>query len=300
MSTGTEKNRGGKSHRGAAAGEGLPVDAEGTVAEVRERYGALAEGKIPSCGSGASGEGCCTGGPTAGSSARLGYGGDDLATVPAEADLGLGCGAPIPLLQLQPGEVVLDLGSGPGLDALLAARRVGPEGRVIGVDMTPEMIRRAGAAAEAAGLHQVEFREGRLEELPVEDASVDAVTSNCVINLVPDKAQVFRQVDRVLRPGGRLVISDVVLDGALPEAVGEDLLAYVGCVAGAIVREEYFASVKAAGLRQVEVLRDVDALALFADAVPGEIAEIMERTGVTASDLEGKVRSVTFRAVKPR
>lgn len=282
---------------GDTRGEGVPADAEGTVAKVRERYGALAEGKTSACGTGTSDGGCCTGG-AAETSGRLGYGEDDLATVPAEADLGLGCGAPVPLLDLQPGEVVLDLGSGPGLDALLAARRVGPEGRVIGVDMTPEMLRRAAAAAEAAGLPQVEFRQGRLEALPVEDASVDAVTSNCVINLVPDKSRVFREVARALKPGGRLVISDVILDGPLPEAVGEDLLAYVGCVAGAMERGEYFTTVEAAGLGQVEVLRDADALALFADAVPGEIAEIMERTGVTAADLEGKVRSVTFRAIK--
>jgi len=295
MSTATETSR-------------LPADPESTVAKVRERYGALAEGRAGGCGGTSparssdiapgSTAGCCTGTAPATTSGRLGYVEGDLAAIPDEADLGLGCGAPIPLLDLEPGEVVLDLGSGPGLDALLAARRVGDEGRVIGVDMTPEMLRRARTAAEGAGFHNVEFRQGRLEALPVADASVDAVTSNCVINLVPDKAKVFREVARVLKPGGRLVIADVVLAGALPEAVEQDLLAYVGCVAGAMETERYFATVEAAGLSDIEVLRDVDALALFADSVPQEAAELLERTGVEIADLAGKVRSITFRAVK--
>ena len=306
MSTATETPK----HQTAKANEKnrLPADPEGTVAKVRERYGALAGDHGGGCGTASaprvsdvgesSGAGCCTGPAPAAASHRLGYGEDDLATVPADADLGLGCGAPIPLLDLEPGEVVLDLGSGPGLDALLAARRVGPGGRVIGVDMTPEMIARARTAAEGAGLRNVEFRQGRLEALPVEDASVDAVTSNCVINLVPDKARVFREVARVLGPGGRLVISDVVLAGALPEAVEQDLLAYVGCVAGAMEIEGYFATVEGAGLTDIEVLRNVDALALFADDVPQEASELLERTGVEAGDLVGKVRSITFRAIK--
>jgi len=277
----------------------VPADAESTVTKVRERYGALAQGRASGCGP-SSGSSCCTETPsvTTTPSQRLGYGADDLAGVPADADLGLGCGAPVPLLALQPGEAVLDLGSGPGLDALLAARQVGPEGRVIGVDMTPEMLRRARTAAEQAGFDHVEFRQGRLEALPVADASVDAVTSNCVVNLVPDKAQVFREVARVLKPGGRLVISDVVLAGELPRAVEQDLLAYVGCVAGAMEIGKYFATVEAAGLTDVEVLKDVDALALFADEVPQEAAELLERTGVEIEELAGKVRSITFRAMK--
>lgn len=303
MSTATETPR-----RQELKERRLPADPEGTVAKVRERYGALAEGHAESCGDGFSDQlsdadpssdaGCCTAPSSAAISHRLGYGEADLATVPADADLGLGCGAPIPLLDLEPGEVVLDLGSGPGLDALLAARRVGPEGKVIGVDMTPEMISRARSAADGAGFHNVDFRQGRLEALPVADASVDAVTSNCVVNLVPDKAQVFREVARVLKSGGRLVIADVVLAGALPEAIEQDLLAYVGCVAGAMEMERYFATVEAAGLTDIEMLRNVDALQLFADSVPQEAAELLERTGVEIADLAGKVRSITFRAVK--
>lgn len=281
--------------RGAGP-ERLPSTAEGIVDRVRERYGRIAERP---------GSGCC--GPAAGCgtdvatpevSGQIGYGADELAAVPEGANLGLGCGAPVAHLRLERGEVVLDLGSGGGLDAFLAARQVGPEGKVIGVDMTPEMIQLATRNAERAGLPQVEFRLGRLEALPVADGSVDAVTSNCVVNLVPDKGRVFREIARVLRPGGRLVIADILLDGQLPEAISGDLLAYVGCVAGAVEREEYFAQVAAAGLTGVEVLKDVDALGALAAAVPEEAWELLRRTGVEAAEIEGKVRSVTFRAVK--
>src|SRR5262249_60141969 len=169
-------------------------------------------------------------------------------------------------------ETVLDLGSGPGLDCFLAAEKVGETGRVIGIDMTPAMLERARANARKGGYANVEFREGRLEALPLADASVDAVTSNCVINLVPDKGAVFREVARVLRPGGGLVVSDILLDGALPAAIEKDILSYVGCVSGAMRREAYFALVGAAGLGGVEVLRDVDYLATLMQSAPQEIA----------------------------
>ncbi len=278
-----------------AADANRPRDAETLVSEVRERYGRIAEGAGSCCGDSAA-----AAADSAADSARLGYSQADLAAVPGGADLGLGCGAPIPLLSPAPGETVLDLGSGAGLDALIAARAVGPEGKVIGVDMTPEMLARARANAERAGVGWAEFREGRLEALPVDDASVDAVTSNCVINLVPDKARVFAEIARVLRPGGRAVVADIVLDGELPQAVERDLLAYVGCVAGALEREAYFAAVEAAGLGGIEVLRDVDFLAAVGDDLPREVADLIERTGVRPADLAGVVRSVTFRAVKPR
>ncbi len=270
----------------------IPTDAEGVVEAVKERYGRIAAGK----------GGCCE--PAASDPASetvsqsIGYTLDELSTVPEQANLGLGCGAPVQHLELQPGEVVLDLGSGGGLDALLAVRGVGPEGRVIGVDMTPEMIRAAGDNVERAGVSNVEFRLGRLEELPVEDASVDAVTSNCVINLVPDKARVFQEIARVLRPGGRAVISDILLSAPLPEALERDLLAYVGCVAGAMQRDSYFAALGEAGLGEIEVLNDVDFLAATEFALPEEVSVLMERTGVRIEDLAGTVRSVTFRARK--
>ena len=265
---------------------------EEVVDQVRKHYGAIAVTGSSCCGPATS---CCA---PAGMSRQIGYGADELAAVPQEADLGLGCGAPVGRLALLPGETVLDLGSGPGLDALLAASLVGPGGRVIGVDMTPEMLARARATASRAGVAHVDFREGRLEALPVEDASVDAVTSNCVINLVPDKAAVFREVARVLRPGGRVVVSDIVLERPLPEAVAKDVLAWVGCVAGAAKRDDYFRMVEAAGLSDVTLLADTDSLAVLAEVAPDEANAIVERSGVPREQLLGIVRSITWRAVK--
>ena len=232
-------------------------------------------------------------------SLQIGYRKGELEALPDGADLGLGCGAPIALLELKAGETVLDLGSGAGIDAFLAAQEVGPGGRVIGVDMTPQMLERARRNAASGGHENVEFREGRLEELPVDDGSVDAVTSNCVINLVPDKAAVFQEVARVLKPGGRMVVSDIVLDRPLPEAVRDDVAAWVGCISGAVRREEYIALVEGAGLEAVEVLKDVDYGASMEAVAPDQVGELLERTGARRDDLVGTVRSVTFRAVKP-
>jgi arsenite methyltransferase len=271
------------------------AEAERLVHQVRERYGRIAEGAEAGC---CGPKGVC-GSPEGTIALGLGYRPDELAGVPEDANLGLGCGAPITFLGLRPGETVLDLGSGPGLDALLAARQVGPSGRVIGVDMTPAMVEKARATAARLGLAHVEFREGRLETLPVEDASVDAVTSNCVINLVPDKRKVFAEAARVLRPGGRLVISDIVLDGPLPKAVEGDLMAYVGCISGGAPRDEYFALVRGAGLGAVEVLRDVDYLGAMEQVAPEEVERVLRRAGVSSAEVTGKVRSITFRAVKP-
>jgi SAM-dependent methyltransferase len=268
---------------------------EEMVGEVRKRYGAIAVAGESCCGP-LPASGCC-GAPSV--SATIGYRPGELASVPKEADLGLGCGAPVGFLSLRPGETVLDLGSGPGLDAFLAARQVGPAGRVIGVDMTPQMLERARASAARAGLANVEFREGRLEALPVADASVDAVTSNCVINLVPDKGAVFREVARVLRPGGRVVVSDIVLDRPLPEAVAKDVLAWCGCVAGAAPRREYFRLVEEAGLGPVSVLREEDYARSVAQIASDQAQSLLERWGVTRESLAGAVMSVTWRAVKP-
>jgi arsenite methyltransferase len=265
---------------------------EQIVTEVRKRYGAIAVQGTSCCGP----QPACCG--TTEMSRHVGYGERELATVPQEADLGLGCGAPVGRLGLKAGETVLDLGSGPGLDALLAAREVGPTGHVIGVDMTPEMLERARATAARAGAAHVEFRQGRLEALPVDDASVDAVTSNCVINLVPDKAAVFREIARVLRPGGRVVVADIVLEKPLPEAVAKDVLAWCGCVSGAAPRAEYFRLVEQAGLREVEVLKQEDYAASVAQIASDQAQSLLERWGVTREALEGTVMSVTWRAVK--
>jgi arsenite methyltransferase len=271
-------------------------EAENLVRQVRERYGRIAEGKESGC-CGPQSSGCAA--PESAVALGIGYSERDLASIPTEANLGLGCGAPLGFLDLAAGERLLDLGSGAGLDAFLAAPRVGPTGRVIGVDMTPSMIAKARANASRMDLPWVEFREGRLEALPLEDASVDAVTSNCVINLVPDKGTVFSEVARVLRPGGRLVVSDIILDAPLPASVAKDIYAYVGCISGAALRADYFALIEKAGLGKAEILRDVDYLATLCKSAPDEVARFKERTGVRPEDLFGKVRSVTFRAVKP-
>jgi arsenite methyltransferase len=272
--------------------ETVANDPEALVAQVRDRYGRISLKAASCCGPQPD---VCGGSPEA-IAQTIGYKADALGAVPEGANLGLGCGAPVDHLALQPGEAVLDLGSGGGIDCFLAAGKVGTQGRVIGVDMTPEMLARARANAEKTGHANVEFREGRLEALPVEDASIDAVTSNCVINLVPDKAAVFREVARVLKPGGRLVISDIILDGRLPESVEKDVWAYVGCVAGALQRERYFGMLEEAGLGSLEILKDVDFLAAIAGSAPEEVREFLSRTGARKEDLLGKVRSVTFRA----
>ena len=219
---------------------------------VRQAYGAVARHKPQRgcCGDG-SGASCC--GPTGTSSTRLGYTDADVAAVPEGADLGLGCGNPQAIAALTPGERVLDLGSGGGFDALLAARQVGPTGRVIGVDMTPEMIALARRNAAKAGLDHVDFRLSDIEHLLVEDASVDVIISNCVINLAPDKAAVFREAFRVLVPGGRLAISDMVAIGDLPAAVANDPAAYTGCIAGAAPVADLEWMISAAGFQQVRV-----------------------------------------------
>jgi arsenite methyltransferase len=222
-------------------------------ATVREAYGAVASQKQQGgCCTGGGGASCC--GPTGTSSTRLGYSEADLAAVPDGADLGLGCGNPQAIAALQPGQRVLDLGSGGGFDAFLAARQVGPTGLVIGVDMTPEMVALARGNAAKVGLDYVDFRLGDIERLPVDDASIDVIMSNCVINLAPDKPAVFREIARVLKPGGRLAVSDIALKKPLPPEISSDLMAYVGCIAGAIPIETYRAQLADAGFAPVEII----------------------------------------------
>ncbi len=216
---------------------------------VREKYGAVAEGGLSSEQSGVRAV-----------ARAFGYTESELAAIPAESNMGLSCGNPTAIAELAPGEVVVDLGSGGGLDVFLAARRVGPTGRAIGIDMTPEMIslarRNAAKARDDLGavLGNVEFYEATIDAIPLEDGSVDCVISNCVINLASDKAAVFREIWRILKPGGRLVASDIALKKPLPAEVGGDLMAYVGCIAGAILVGEYRAGLMAAGFDQVEIV----------------------------------------------
>ena len=199
------------------------ASAETVREEVRQRYGATARGES-SCG-----DECCT----STSSDRLGYSVEDSTVAPEAANLGLGCGNPLAIASLQPGQTVLDLGSGAGFDCFLAARAVGPSGRVIGVDMTNEMVAKARANAQKNGFENVEFRLGEIEALPVDAASVDVIISNCVINLSPEKERVFNEAFRVLKPGGRLAVADIVATAPLPEEVKGDWAAYTGCMAGA-------------------------------------------------------------------
>ena len=188
----------------------------------------------------------------------FGYTPEQLASIPAEANMGLSCGNPTAFASLKPGETVVDLGSGGGLDVFLAAKRVGPTGKAIGIDMTPEMLDLARKnAAKADGgkpLANVEFHQATIDRLPLPDATVDCVISNCVINLAPDKKAVFREIVRVLKPGGRLAVSDIALKKPLPAEIGNDLMAYVGCIAGAIRIEEYRSQLLEAGFAQVDII----------------------------------------------
>lgn len=187
------------------------------------------------------------------------YPDDTLSDLPEDlVNFSIGCGDPITIADLQPGEVVVDLGSGGGLDCFMAAKQVGESGRVIGIDMTPEMLNRAESVAMKLGVQNVEFRKGLLEEMPVEDASVDVVTSNCVINLSPDKGKVFSEIYRILKPGGRVSVSDVVTNGELPKSVQEDIIAWGGCVSGALDVEDYQKGLEKAGFVDVRVMAKSD------------------------------------------
>lgn len=191
----------------------------------------------------------------------FGYSPEELASVPVEANMGLSCGNPTSFATLRPGETVVDLGCGGGLDVFLAADRIGPTGRAIGIDMTPEMLERAGR--NAAGRTNVEFHEATIDQLPLADESVDCVISNCVINLAPNKQAVFREIARVLKPGGRLAVSDIALKRPLPAEIAKDVTAYVGCIAGAILIDDYSSGLRAAGFDAVQILDSENDLNIY-------------------------------------
>jgi SAM-dependent methyltransferase len=225
-----------------------------------------------------------------------------------------GCGNPLAIAELRPGEVVLDLGAGGGIDCFLAAKRVGPEGRVIGLDMTPDMIKLARRNAKKLGATNVEFRFGEMEEMPLPDESVDVIISNCVINLSPDKDAVFGEAYRVLRPGGRMSVSDIVVSGALPRAIRDRLDAWAGCIAGALEESDYLSKIRAAGFDRVEVLsrahasaedvldaEDVQVLAV-GPGVPGDggdASSLLMKADLSPGDLTQMVASIKVRAIKP-
>ncbi|HTH53098.1 MAG TPA: arsenite methyltransferase [Edaphobacter sp.] len=210
---------------------------------VRSKYGAVAESSLSSNDAGVKAV-----------AEAFGYTAEELTSIPAEANMGLSCGNPTAMAHLRPGEVVVDLGSGGGLDVFLAAKQVGPGGRVIGIDMTPSMIERAKANAVSGGYTNVEFHQSTIDNIPLPDASVDCVISNCVLNLAPDKLAVFREIARILKPGGRLAVSDIALKGELPEAIARSMAAYVGCIAGAIRIDDYRAGLLAAGFEHVQIV----------------------------------------------
>lgn len=223
---------------------------------------------------------------------RIGYAAEQLGALPEGANLGVGCGNPTAIDALRPGEVVVDLGCGAGMDSFLAARAVGPQGRVIGIDMTDAMLEKARANARATGYTNIEFRKGYIEALPLEDESVDVIISNCVINLSPEKRKVYAEAHRVLRPGGRVMVSDVVLERVLPEAVLQSIDAYMGCVGGASLREPYLQTIREAGFREVRVDRE----ACFGDTIDLDdpaIQQAMKRLGIDRDQAREYGRSVT-------
>jgi len=276
---------------------------------VRQRYGEIAKKECPCCGPGmpdaskARGAGsdpsCGCGGAAPDISKLIGYSDEELGALPAGADLGLGCGNPVALASLKNGETVLDLGSGAGIDCFLAARKVGPKGKVIGVDMTAEMLEKAKKNAHKGGYKNVEFRLGEIEHLPVADNSVDAAISNCVINLSPEKDQVFREVFRALRPGGRMMVSDIVILKKLPPKVADSLEAYVGCIAGAEMKERYLAAIRGAGFKNVEVAGESSYPLDLADPT---IAGMVKQLGLTAAEAKvvaASIVSIKVMALKP-
>jgi len=262
-------------------------DKDTILQSVRRAYAqvALADSSGACCGTPSS---CCGTAPgLAGSSLKLGYTEQELASVPAGADMGLGCGNPTAIAELRSGETVLDLGSGGGFDCLLAARAVGAEGRVIGVDMTPEMVSKASANAAQSGAGNMEFRLGEIECLPLEDACVDVIISNCVINLSPDKRRVFREGFRVLKPGGRLAVSDVVASCELPQEIRQDLTLHCACVSGASSREELRKLLWDAGFREIRIEPKDESRDFIREWAPGH-------------GVEDLIVSASIRAVKPQ
>jgi arsenite methyltransferase len=272
---------------------------EGIKKIVREGYGKIAGRSCSCCGPA---EPCCGGSSLAEDIGRnIGYSEEELGAVPDGANLGLGCGNPVALSELREGETILDLGSGAGFDCFLAANKVGDKGKVIGVDMTHEMLEKARENARKGGYDNVEFRLGEIEYLPVADNSVDVIISNCVINLSPDKSGVFKEAFRVLKPGGRLMVSDIVLEGELPDAVRKSAAAYVGCVSGAVIKEDYLKLIRKAGFRDVEVLAE-DVFSLDCMAGDDSTRRVIDKLNLPRERVDTILHSVIsakVKAIKP-
>ncbi|HSB04270.1 MAG TPA: arsenite methyltransferase [Thermodesulfobacteriota bacterium] len=275
------------------------MESKGIKDVVKERYGKIAKQGTSCCESSTS----CCGSPdlVQAISKEIGYSDEELKAVPEGANLGLGCGNPLALSSIREGETVLDLGSGAGFDCFLAAAKVGKNGRVIGVDMTSEMIEKARENAKKGNYGNIEFRLGEIEKLPVANDSVDLIISNCVINLSPDKGKVFQEAFRVLKPGGRLMISDIVLLQDLPSFVRENIEAYIGCVSGAIRKDEYLQKIEAAGFQDVKVMGETPFSVEFIFNDP-MVKSIIEKSGLPTkkvTEIAGSVVSTKVYGVKP-
>jgi SAM-dependent methyltransferase len=272
-----------------------PIDPKQIKERVKKHYGdAISSTESTSC---------CGGGAEArGTYAKLaGYTPGELATLPQDMSAAsFGCGNPVSFIDVRPGDVILDLGSGAGLDLLLAAKKVGPEGKVIGVDMTEKMITKALENINRANVSNVEVRLGEMENLPVDDASVDWVISNCVINLCPDKARIFGEIVRVLKPGGRMLVSDIVTTAELPEEIEKDVLAWSGCIAGAMLENDYLESARKSGLTDVQVIGRLDydreQMGMFSSACCSDGKSAL--TSDVADQLAGKISSIRVSATK--
>lgn len=261
---------------------------------VRKSYGKIAKTAKSGCG--------CGCGSLPDVSERIGYSKDDLNSVPAEANMNLGCGNPVAFASLREGETVIDLGSGGGLDCFLAAKKVGKTGKVIGIDMTPEMIDRARSNCRRGKYTNVEFRLGEIENLPVADNTADVIISNCVINLSPNKQRVFEEAFRVLKPNGRMLISDIVLLKDIPPEVATNIAAYVGCIAGAEKKAKYLDFIKNAGFENVQVIEETPMPyeALVTDETAKQIMNDLKITQKQATELLSGVVSLKVSATKPR
>jgi len=269
--------------------------------QVREHYGGLASNFSPttqaSCCSSTPELDCCS--PAEVDSFVKLYEDPEIANLPEDVTgLSLGCGDPVTLAALEPGQTVLDLGSGGGIDCFLASRQVGPTGKVIGVDMTPAMLEKARANKEKMGVENVEFRLGEIEHIPVPDSTVDVIISNCVINLSPDKPQVFREAYRVLKPGGKLSVSDIVTDGPLPETIKNSLSAWAGCIAGALEVSEYINAIEAAGFTNVELLPVYWSREMVDQAID-ELGDEVDISAFPDNTIEKTVFSAKITAYKP-
>jgi arsenite methyltransferase len=255
---------------------------------VREGYGKIAEAEKCGCGCGSN------------VSENIGYSSEELGSVPEGANLNLGCGNPVALASLKEGETVVDLGSGGGLDCFLSAKKVGEKGRVIGVDMTAEMLDKARDNCRRGGYKNVEFRLGEIENLPVADGTVDVIISNCVINLSPNKQRVFNEAFRVLKPGGRLMISDMVLLNELPETLKDSVQAYIGCISGAEMKSSYIKMLEKAGFKQVKIVEEthLPLELMLSDATAKAMMKELKLTEKRAAELINSVISIKLSATK--